>query len=276
MAKEKAPHMPWYGREFYSDENVIVMTLEQEAAYLRLLWNCWQEGSIPRDTAKLAAISKNVAPRRFERMIWPALVNCFTETPDGRLMHPKVEALRAAKNHFRAECSEAGKRGAGIRWAKGTDSGAIGYPIETLQKGDRVSMPADCRLPITEEKTITPCSSADERGEPNHAEKPLSDEIKAWFDSEFWPLYPRRVAKPKALLAARRHAKTHADRATILECLRRRLPDLQAQLRADGDFRPYPASWLNQTPWLDADDATAVTAPRIEYFDASYLKDDSD
>lgn len=70
--------MPWYGREFYADENVQVMTLDQEAAYLRLLWNCWQEGSIPADTAKLAAVCKNMPARKFAKDIWPALCGLFT------------------------------------------------------------------------------------------------------------------------------------------------------------------------------------------------------
>lgn len=42
--KDSAPWMPFYGRGFYSDENVMLMTLEQEAAYERLRWHCWQAG----------------------------------------------------------------------------------------------------------------------------------------------------------------------------------------------------------------------------------------
>ena len=36
-----------------------------------------------------------------------------------------------------------------------------------------------------------------------------------------------------------------------MECLRLKLPALQEQFKADGDYRPYPATWLNQTPWID-------------------------
>jgi uncharacterized protein YdaU (DUF1376 family) len=117
MAKEKAPHMPWYGRDFYGDENVLVMNLEQEGAYLRLLWNCWQEGSIPEDTAKLAAICKNVPIRRFEREIWPTLRGLFV-AGGGRLVHRKVELIRAGKEAFQKKCSDAGKIGNERRWGK--------------------------------------------------------------------------------------------------------------------------------------------------------------
>jgi len=77
MAKEKAPAMQFYGREFYQDENVIVMTLEQEAAYIRFLWNCWQEGSIPSELTKLAALCKHSSLKYFTNAIWPALQSCF-------------------------------------------------------------------------------------------------------------------------------------------------------------------------------------------------------
>src|ERR1039457_5240199 len=106
MAKERAPHMPFYGREFYGDENVLVMTLEQEGAYLRLLWNCWQEGSIPEDTTKLAAMCKNAPVKRFEREIWPTLGCLFVARHGGRLVHQKVELLRAKKEDLRAKWCE--------------------------------------------------------------------------------------------------------------------------------------------------------------------------
>ena len=101
----------------------------------------------------------------------------------------------------------------------------------------------------------TPCSSGDERGSVGLELTPPNpgrvDEIRVWFDGEFWPAYPRKVAKPQALQVARRHGKTAAVRVAIMECLRLKLPALQEQFKADGDYRPYPASWLNQTPWID-------------------------
>jgi uncharacterized protein YdaU (DUF1376 family) len=116
--------------------------------------------------------------------------------------------------------------------------------------------------------TKTLCSSGDERGgetiELIPPKPKPADEILKWFDG-FWELYPRKVAKPKALAAARRHGKTYADRTAIMECLKRRLPALQEQFKSDGDYRPYPATWLNQTPWLDPVEADRPPAvPRID------------
>ena len=255
--------MPWYGREFYADENVLVMTLEQEGAYLRLLWNCWQEGSIPADMAKLAAICKqpvnkyassfSIAASRFQRVIWPGIQDCFQSAPNGRLVHRKVELLRKAKEEHKVKCSEAGIRGNVKRW--GGDRVPDDDPINTRTEGDRSASLADCRLPIADYRDTNPCAPDGAQGggvlelAPQKPER--TDEVKIWFDSEFWPTYPRKRAKPQGLKAARRHGKTAPVRAAIMECLRLRLPALQEQFRADGDYRPYPASWLNQTPWID-------------------------
>ena len=256
--------MPWYGREFYADENVLVMTLEQEGAYLRLLWNCWQEGSIPTDTAKLAALCKNSPQKKFERDIWPMLRDLFVARDDGRLVHHKVESLRAAKEQRRTERSAAGRRGNQKRWGSDTNQVAE-RSLSDQTVIAKASVPiADCRLPSTEyrEKEQTLCSSDDERGggaqielTPLEAKPERVDEVKVWFDGEFWPAYPRKVSKPQGLKAARRHGKTAMVRAAIMECLRLKLPALQEQFRADGDYRPYPASWLNQTPWIDPEEA---------------------
>jgi uncharacterized protein YdaU (DUF1376 family) len=215
--KEKAPHMPWYGREFYADENVLVMSLEQEAAYLRLVWNCWQEGSIPKDLAKLAAICKNMPLRKFERTIWPALIDCFSETADGRLVHQKVEDLRAAKDRFKTECSAAGKRGADARWRnQNSDGVSIGYPIDTLQKGDGVSMPVDCRLPIVD------CRIPNTHTEPRAPKAAdLSGQTSDRFE-EFWESYPRKQRKDFAC-AQWVSVVTTENEAAVFDCLNRYL-----------------------------------------------------
>jgi hypothetical protein len=122
-----------------------------------------------------------------------------------------------------------------------------------------------------------PCSSADERSPEIALEltaEASEKNLDEWFDLEFWPAYPRRVAKPKALAAARRHGKTATDRAVILACLRRRLPSLQAQNRADGNFIPYPASWLNQMPWTEPEETGGPAKPtEMKAFNPDVLYD---
>jgi uncharacterized protein YdaU (DUF1376 family) len=158
MAKEKAPYMPLYGREYYGDLKVLMMTLEQLGAYDLLNWICWQEGSIPSDLAKLAAICKNTPLRKFERDIWPALAGCYSPTADGRLVHRKVELIRAGKEAFRAKCSDAGKRGNEKRW--GYHQVPDDNPIESRSIPEsgtyRETIASDCRLPITDYQLLEP------------------------------------------------------------------------------------------------------------------------
>ena len=129
------------------------MTLEQEAAYLRLLWNCWQERSIPTDKAKLAAICKNTPIAKFEAEIWPALSVCFTSAAEGRLVHHKVELLRAAKDARRNTNSKAGRLGAEKRWhgmEGGVDTLAMANATTSPSDSDSKPISADCRLPNTD------------------------------------------------------------------------------------------------------------------------------
>jgi uncharacterized protein YdaU (DUF1376 family) len=279
MAKEKAPHMPFYGREFYADENVLVMTLEQEAAYLRLLWNCWQEGSIPEDAAKLAAICKNTSAKRFGKDIWPALHGCFSSTPDGRLVHRKVETLRDAKNAHSAERALAGKLGAEIRWRgkknQGDDDGSTMAPAIAQPQGtDGKHMSADCRLPTTDcqlLKTPNTCASGDARvGDPLPIDPPLEatqseaaptavtkkptksiDDLtpqqETWF-AEWWPTYWRHVARKPARKAFGKQVRTAAKFEQVMAATRAQMP---VMLGKEPQFRPHGATWLNEERWAD-------------------------
>jgi len=75
-----------------------------------------------------------------------------------------------------------------------------------------------------------------------------NQEIQSWFDSEFWPLYPRRIAKENARSAADKVAKDPEIRKSIIEGLKVCLPLL---LESEEQFRPHPATWLNGRRWED-------------------------
>jgi len=114
MAKESRPAMPFYGKDFYSDINVVLMTNAEQGMYLRLLWHCWSEGSVPDDTERLSRLLQ-VDRAEFEEESFPKLRACF-EAADGRLVHRKIERIRAELDSFRAKKSRAGKKGAEKRW----------------------------------------------------------------------------------------------------------------------------------------------------------------
>lgn len=67
--------------------------------------------------------------------------------------------------------------------------------------------------------------------------------------AQFWRAYPRRVSKGKA-----RDAFSKALKKTTLSVMLKALEWQVLQpgwLKDDGEFVPYPASWLNAERWDD-------------------------
>ncbi|SPF45534.1 hypothetical protein SBA4_3390023 [Candidatus Sulfopaludibacter sp. SbA4] len=196
----------------------------------------------------------------------------FSVTPSGALYcrrmarETHISEVRRAAAKSRADKAARAANGTFAGDVTGMGDGEFA-PAKTPATGEQDTvLSSSSSVSVSSINTL--CSSGDERGAGNlelipPKPKP-ADGVRIWFDAEFWPAYPRKTAKPQALKAARRHGKTAADRAAIVECLKRRLPALQEQFRADGDYRPYPASWLNQTPWLDGTEVGRPAAvPRI-------------
>lgn len=122
MADVKAPYFPFYAADYLSDENVMLMSLAGEGAYIRLLCFSWREGSIPNDIKLLARLCRIDSLAMTE--LWAELEPCFKQHPDDptRLVHPRLEKERERFCSYHKERSEAGKRGAKSRWNKGMDA----------------------------------------------------------------------------------------------------------------------------------------------------------
>ena len=90
-------------RDFAADEPVILMSLEEEGAYRRLLDHQWSHGSIPDDMKQLAAICKGASVARM-KSIWAAVSPCFMPADEpGRLVNQRLERVRQEAERFRAE-----------------------------------------------------------------------------------------------------------------------------------------------------------------------------
>lgn len=117
----KQPWYPWYARDFAADEPVLLMTLEAEGAYRRLLDHQWLHGSIPDDLKQLGVICKNTPPARMKKL-WSAIRPCFAESEPGRLVNPKLERVREEQEEFHERRSRAGRKGNAKRWAERSPS----------------------------------------------------------------------------------------------------------------------------------------------------------
>ena len=113
---DKRPAFQWYPKDYLTDENVVVMTLEEEGAYRRLIDYCWLHGSLPNDTERMAPLCKTDGTRMAQ--LWPAIEPCFQQMNGdaNRLVHPRLEKERKKQDEYREKKSRAGKAGADKRW----------------------------------------------------------------------------------------------------------------------------------------------------------------
>lgn len=113
---DKRPAFQFYPKDYLSDENVMVMSLEEQGAYIRLMSFCWLEGSIPADTERMAKLCFVDGKRMAE--LWQSLESCFSPHPKkpGRMTHPRLDEEREKQDEHRKKRQEAGKAGADARW----------------------------------------------------------------------------------------------------------------------------------------------------------------
>ncbi len=84
------------------------------------------------------------------------------------------------------------------------------------------------------------------------------------FD-EFWKAYPKKVAKTQALKAWSKLKPNAELQQVILNALERQKQSVQ-WLKDNGQFIPYPATWLNGRRWEDVQEQTSQpTLPKYEY-----------
>jgi uncharacterized protein YdaU (DUF1376 family) len=238
-AKGKEPYLPFYGRDFYDDENVMVMDLAQQGAYLKLLWKCWSEGSIPADPEKLAAMT-GTARKAFEASIWPKLERCFhalISHPD-RLTNGRIERLRAERESFIGACSEAGKRGAEAKWRRHRvpDGDPTPPPKGTPPKPQWGNDGDNVPLHLHLQNKPTPTPPVDPDGEA------LAGEFERWIAG-----YPNAVKIDSA-------SRAWLSLIGTGEITRETLPEVFAGLerwkasaewaREDGRFIPAPVAFL--------------------------------
>ncbi len=153
MKPSKSPWYPWFPRDFAADEPVMLMSLEQEGAYRRLLDHQWLHGSIPADLGQLAVICKMLPAARM-RSVWAGVSRCF-EAVEGtdRMVNPRLERVRDTAEEHRERQRQNGSKGAQKRWQKDGDTNGdtiSGATISPVAKNSS-ALP----LPIPDNYTTT-------------------------------------------------------------------------------------------------------------------------
>ena len=120
MADKVDIWMPLYPRDYLAHTGRL--TTEQHGAYLLLIIDYWMLGALPDDDAILMRVTKMSAES------WvtsgPILRAMFTQGPDGRLFHKRIEKeLEKARASKQVAVTRA-KKAAESRWNKDAPSNA--------------------------------------------------------------------------------------------------------------------------------------------------------
>lgn len=113
----KSPAFQFYPKDFLTDRNVVLMSMQERGVYITLLCHCWDK-PLPSDVPRLAAVCG--VPVASFRKLWPGIQGCFEASPHdpSALIHPRLEREREKQEDYRRRQSDSGKAGAGKRWGR--------------------------------------------------------------------------------------------------------------------------------------------------------------
>lgn len=231
--------------------------------WLLMMWLVsWKQvpcGSFPADEVVIAA--KIGMPAKTWAKHRDLLLRGWTVADDGRIYHETISARVAAmlkakeserqrKADYRAR-KDAERAGTGGGKESEGRSGPPAVPKLSHGTADgpaRTGRGRDDTGTGTNEYKYPPTPQRGEGSVSPKATRPPADEPPGF--EAFWSAYPRKVGKAAAV-------KAFAKVAPSEELLRGMLGAVAEQrqstqwLKDDGQFVPYPATWLNQQRWLD-------------------------
>jgi uncharacterized protein YdaU (DUF1376 family) len=212
VSVEKSPSFQWYPRDYLVDELTVVMSLEEEGAYRRLMDYCWLEGSLPDDLGALAVMCKGVTRKRMEKL-WEKIKPCFRLKAD-RWRHPRLDRERRRQLANKKARSSAGKKGAEAKHRKGKRGTATVLPL------------ANSSLAVAVASSTSVNNSSE-------------------FD-EVWQTCPGRGSKAKALAEYSKAVPAKVDHATLLTAWKRHVA-AASELR----FVKHLERWIRDERWAE-------------------------
>lgn len=160
------PFFPWYAAETIADGRIQAWTLDEYAAWHKLLCHNWNDLDIPASVTELARLLR-IDTQEMVR-IWSVIGDRFTPVPDkpGRLWSPRLEEERDKALRLSKVRSGAGKKGATARWnkEKKPDGKRIRLPMRSQCDGSADALRSQCPLPSPPQPPPQPPSPASHRG----------------------------------------------------------------------------------------------------------------
>jgi uncharacterized protein YdaU (DUF1376 family) len=228
----KSPAFQFYPKDWLSSLKILMMTPEQEGAYIRLLAYCWDSGdcSLPDDDHQLAAMSR--LGEGWFKGGSTTLRKCFVPHPSkpGSLTNERLLQERSSQEKWRQKSSEGGKRSAQQRAEKQA----------SFKGGSRVVQPKPNR-PVQPTGNSSSASASSKLGVSLSAYTPAFE--------EFWAAYPRRDgSKFDAFKAYQQSIDGGTDHGRILESVRQ----FAAHVQRSGTEKSkvaHASTWLNGRRW---------------------------
>lgn len=228
MGKKTKPDvwMPLFFGDYLAD--TMHLNTEQHGAYMLLLMAEWKAGGyLPDHNSQLAAITK--LPPDTWRSHRPVLQAFFT-VQNGRWYQKRLlRELKEARRIIKVN-SENGKLGGRPRKPKANPNKSQKKPIGLKKPNDN------------------PNHNLNETPSPSPSQEVLNPFAQGF--ARFWFAYPKKRNKPAAQKAWTKLTPDAELTESLLAALERWKSTADWQ-RDDGQYIPYPASWLNGRRWED-------------------------
>jgi uncharacterized protein YdaU (DUF1376 family) len=238
----KSPAFQFYAAEYLADENVQIMTLEEEGIYIRLLAFCWREGSIPEDENTLSMLCKGGSTTLIARVKKRFIPS---EEKPGRMIHARLEMERRKQEKWREKSRLGGQKTQEKRnptEKKPSIKGGSTTPSRVVQPEPRKGGSA---LQSSSSSSInTPLPPEGDEEEGGWVGKEHRD-FSAWFS-----LYPKQIGE---IEAQREWMACSHQRPPLAEMIDRLTSHINSQeWQADeGKFIPRAAAYINGQRWRD-------------------------
>ena len=101
---KKPPAFQFYAKDFLSDMNVVIMTLEERGAYITLLSHLWIQGWLPNGSTKLKRLCDS--PSNWNE-IWNNIKHCFYENGT-KIYHKRLDEEKEKQRLWREKSRDGG------------------------------------------------------------------------------------------------------------------------------------------------------------------------
>lgn len=244
MADQSLPKFLFDVYGWRSSKAIQRMSFAERGVYFEMLLEQWEKRNLP-DSPEAVADAIAVTDAQVAEVLaaWPVVRRKFLPSrgDDQRIYNATMERTRREQREYRRKRQEAGALGGKAKSVKHSKDDDLEASNATAVLSDATAMLSD----KGKERKGKERSDQESEGEKNST-GPAADGL---FET-FWAAYPKKKAKDDARRAWNKRKPDQAllDQMLAAIAVQSRESDW---LKKDGQFIPYPATWLNAGRWTD-------------------------